>query len=113
MATITVLNTNDSGAGSLRQAVLDAASGDTIVFDETAFPVNDTTIIYLETVMTVDKTLTLDAGELYIDSHGRRRACIERFGSRASVVSEERTVGPFRQRGDRAFLETYRILKGI
>jgi hypothetical protein len=33
MATITVLNTNDSGAGSLRQAVLDATSGDTIVFD--------------------------------------------------------------------------------
>lgn len=35
-ATLTVQNTSDSGAGSLRQAILDAASGDTIVFDKTA-----------------------------------------------------------------------------
>lgn len=32
-ATITVTNTNDSGPGSLRQAIVDAASGDTIDFD--------------------------------------------------------------------------------
>jgi hypothetical protein len=31
-ATITVTNTNDSGAGSLRQAIASAASGDTITF---------------------------------------------------------------------------------
>ena len=31
--TITVTNTNDSGAGSLRQAIADAQSGDTIQFD--------------------------------------------------------------------------------
>ena len=31
-ATIAVTNTNDSGAGSLRQAIADAASGDTITF---------------------------------------------------------------------------------
>ena len=30
--TITVMNTNDSGAGSLRQAIIDAAAGDTINF---------------------------------------------------------------------------------
>jgi len=30
--TITVTNTNDSGAGSLSQAITDAASGDTINF---------------------------------------------------------------------------------
>ncbi len=33
MATITVTNLNDSGAGSLRQAVLDAQDGDLITFD--------------------------------------------------------------------------------
>src|SRR5262249_11859890 len=32
-ATLTVTNTNDSGAGSLRQAVADAVNGDTIKFD--------------------------------------------------------------------------------
>lgn len=31
-ATFTVLNTNDAGAGSLRQALLDSATGDTITF---------------------------------------------------------------------------------
>ncbi|MBL8515026.1 MAG: hypothetical protein JNJ55_13625, partial [Betaproteobacteria bacterium] len=35
-ATLTVQNTNDNGAGSLRQAIADAASGDTIVFDKAA-----------------------------------------------------------------------------
>src|SRR5262245_48532598 len=32
-STITVTNTNDSGPGSLRQAIGDASSGDTIKFD--------------------------------------------------------------------------------
>ncbi|HEU0208269.1 MAG TPA: hypothetical protein VFQ78_04745 [Candidatus Udaeobacter sp.] len=32
-ATITVTNTNDSGPGSLRQALADADDGDTITFD--------------------------------------------------------------------------------
>src|SRR5262245_59163887 len=31
-ATLTVLNTNDAGAGSLRQTIISAAAGDTIVF---------------------------------------------------------------------------------
>ena len=31
-ATLTVTNANDSGAGSLRQAIADAAAGDTITF---------------------------------------------------------------------------------
>jgi hypothetical protein len=34
-ATLTVINTNDSGAGSLRQAIADATDGDTITFDST------------------------------------------------------------------------------
>ena len=31
--TIIVINTNDSGPGSLRQAIADAQNGDTIVFN--------------------------------------------------------------------------------
>ncbi len=37
-ATITVTSTADSGPGSLRQALLDAVSGDTITFDTSVFP---------------------------------------------------------------------------
>ncbi|MGI8436491.1 MAG: choice-of-anchor Q domain-containing protein [Chthoniobacterales bacterium] len=48
-ATITVANTNDSGAGSLRQAITDAAAGDTITF-----------------AAGVTGTITLTSGELLI-----------------------------------------------
>jgi len=52
-ATITVANTNDSGAGSLRQALTDAAPGDTINFDATVF--------------SSPQTITLTSGQLVID----------------------------------------------
>src|SRR5207344_965453 len=47
-ATITVTNTNESGAGSLRQAIADANDGDTIRFGVTG-------------------TITLSTGELLVD----------------------------------------------
>ena len=47
-ATITVTNTNDNGAGSLRQAIADAHDGDTIKFGVTG-------------------TITLTTGELLVD----------------------------------------------
>src|SRR6266567_2863543 len=47
-ATITVTNTNDSGVGSLRQAIADANDGDTIHFGITG-------------------TITLTTGELLVD----------------------------------------------
>ncbi|MGD2179401.1 MAG: hypothetical protein PVG71_16470, partial [Anaerolineae bacterium] len=37
-ATITVTSAADSGPGTLRQALLDAANGDTITFDQNVFP---------------------------------------------------------------------------
>ena len=54
-ATITVTNTNDSGAGSLRQAILDAAPGSTIDFDPTVFA--------------TPQTITLTSGQLVIDKN--------------------------------------------
>lgn len=50
--TLTVTNANDSGAGSLRQAILDAVSGDTINFDASY-------TITLSSQLTVDKVITI------------------------------------------------------
>ena len=56
----TVINNGDSGAGSLRQTVLDAAPGDTITFA----PGLSGQTITLATPVTLDKNLTLDASAL-------------------------------------------------
>jgi hypothetical protein len=55
-ATITVLNTNDSGAGSLRQAISDSSSGDTINFDSS---LNGQTITLTSGELLIDKNLTI------------------------------------------------------
>ncbi|MDH6535715.1 putative outer membrane repeat protein [Parabacteroides sp. PM5-20] len=49
-----VTNNNDSGAGSLRQAIIDATAGETITFD------SGITAITLNTEITIDKPLTID-----------------------------------------------------
>lgn len=52
-ATITVVNTNDAGAGSLRQAIASAAPGDTINFAVTG------TIALTSGQLLIDKNLTI------------------------------------------------------
>lgn len=61
-ATLTVTNTDDSGPGSLRQTIADAASGDTIVFDASL----DGATIRLGAggTLLIDKPLTIDASAL-------------------------------------------------
>ncbi len=54
---LTVTNTSDSGAGSLRQAIADAAAGDTIVFASPAFDVP--TVINTTSEITINKNLTI------------------------------------------------------
>jgi predicted outer membrane repeat protein len=57
MATITVTNLNDSGAGSLRQAILDANSGDTINF---APGLAGDTLVLTSGELDVTKNLTIN-----------------------------------------------------
>ena len=59
-ATITVTNANDSGAGSLRQAIIDATAGDTITFDASL----DGATITLASEIAIDKNLTIDGSGL-------------------------------------------------
>jgi len=69
-ATITVTNLNDSGAGSLRQAVIDAASGDTINFSVTG------TILLTSGQIPIDKNLTITgpgAGSLTVSGNNASR----------------------------------------
>jgi len=56
-ATYTVINSNDAGAGSLRQTIAEAASGDTIIF---AADVNH--IILTSGQIAINKSLTIDGG---------------------------------------------------
>lgn len=57
---LVVMNTNDSGAGSLRQAVLDASSGNTITFD----PSLAGQTITLASTLAINKNLTIDGTSL-------------------------------------------------
>jgi len=52
-SSLTVGNGNDSGAGSLRQAMADLCTGGTITF-------SGDTIIYLASTLTIDKSMTID-----------------------------------------------------
>jgi predicted outer membrane repeat protein len=58
--TLVVTNMNDSGAGSLRQAIINSVSGDTITFD--ASLAGET--ITLSATLVIDKDLTIDGSSL-------------------------------------------------
>ena len=71
-ATITVMNTADTGAGSLRQALLDASDGDTIDFDLT-YPA---TITLTSGQLVVDKSITISgpgANQLAVNGNAASR----------------------------------------
>ena len=59
--TITVTNTNNTGAGSLRQALLDANSGDTIIFDTA---LSGRTITVVDDPLFVQRNVTIDGTSL-------------------------------------------------
>jgi len=61
--TIVVNSTADSGPSTLRQALLDAQSGDTITFDQAIFPLSAPATIYLTTSLPL-----ISQGNLKIDA---------------------------------------------
>jgi predicted outer membrane repeat protein len=82
---ITVTNTNDSGAGSLRQAIANAAAGDTIAF---ASNLANQTITLTTGQLTINKNLTID---------GAGAANLKISGNNASRVFEVQALqGTFR-----------------
>ena len=73
-ATITVTNTNDSGAGSLRQALASANDGDTIDFDSS---LNGQTIRLTSGELLVNKSVTINgpgADQLAVNGNANDRA---------------------------------------
>lgn len=71
--TITVTSVEDSGAGTLRQALLDAQSGDTITFDPGIFPPDNPTKIYLTsgTLPRISKgNITIDGSNAGVGLNG-------------------------------------------
>ena len=74
---ITVTNTADSGAGSLRAAIASANSGDTITFGGTAFA-SGGTITLTSGAITINKNLTITgtAGGVVIKGNGSDRVFV-------------------------------------
>lgn len=66
---ITVTSAEDSGAGTLRQALLDAQAGDTITFDPEIFPPDRPTTIFLTSVPQDNASLPrISQGGITIDA---------------------------------------------
>lgn len=93
-ATLTVSNANDAGTGSLRQAIADAAPGDTIDFSVTG------TIVLTGGELTINKNLTIagpGAEALTVSGNNRSRVFNVASGTTAEIsgltVTGGRVVG--------------------
>jgi len=89
-ATITVNNTNDSGAGSLRQAIADANDGDTVEFGVTG------TITLTTDLLLVEKSITISgpgSNNLTLDGNHARRAFYIGWGRTVTISGLAITSG--------------------
>ncbi len=90
--TIVVTSTADSGPGTLRQALLDAQSSDTIIFDSNIFPVNAPATIKLRTGLPhiSQGNITIDASNAGVILDGSNMS--EDFVSGLEISSSRNTV---------------------
>lgn len=83
-STITVSNCNDSGAGSLRQAVADAVSGDTINFSVSCPAASPITLVnYID----IDKDLTISGAgrDIVLDGNQATRILLIQWGKTVTL----------------------------
>ncbi len=97
LSTLTVLNNLDRGAGSLRDTIVQAASGDTIVFDP---GLNGQTITLTSDQLTITKSLTLQgpgADLLAISGNDANRVFAIKNGVTVTIagltITQGRAVG--------------------
>src|SRR5215510_4409964 len=86
-ATITVINTNDSGPGSLRQALVDANDGDAINFDAS---LTEQKITLTNGQLNVDKNITISgpgADYLAVDGNMQSRVFYVNRGKIVAISS--------------------------
>src|ERR1700758_4951966 len=89
--TITVTNTNDSGPGSLRQALVDANDGDTITFAVTG------TIALTSGEVVIDKNITISgpgSDQLAVSADFQYHFRIFHVMASPTVIIEGLTIGP-------------------
>ena len=99
--TITVINTNDSGPGSLRQALFDAKEGDTIAFDSLL----NGQKIALSSQLNVDKDVTISgpgANNLVVEGNAQSRVFSLLIQTKPSLL----TALPLRMAAAVAFITT-------
>jgi predicted outer membrane repeat protein len=91
-ATLTVTNTNDSGTGSLRQALADASNGDTVTFD----PSVTGTISLTSSPLVISTNLTITGpgpAQLAISGNDARAVCVVIGGVSVSISGLALTHG--------------------
>lgn len=103
MANYTVTSTADSGSGSLRQAIADAQSGDTIIFDNTGenppFPDGVETSIALSSTLSFNKALTIDGGATWTENGVLKTRVVLDGQSATSIMNETYYQAGFVLRG--------------
>ncbi len=107
MAVVYFTSNASTGAGSLAEAIQNAAPGDVIRPDETVFERGSTIEIVLASLLSVDKNLTLDASPFRVRlDGGGKTSCVRITGANASFTAFDFVRGAATASGACAFVGT-------